>query len=66
MKTKLKDMTKTEAVLYARMNALEWVLIQTGRWTKDSDVALIQLSSDPMDRLIANELMRIAAKLGIS
>lgn len=60
---KLKDMTKTEAVIRARMNALEWVLMLDGRWSKDSEVGLIQLSSVEQDRIIANELMRLNAKL---
>lgn len=54
---------KTEFVLRARMNALEWVLMLDGRWSKDSEVGIIQLSSVEQDRRIANELMKLAEKL---
>lgn len=61
--SKLKNMSKTEAVLRARINALEWVLMLDGRWTNDSEVGLIQLSSVPQDRAIATEIMRCVEKL---
>lgn len=60
---RFKDMSKTEAVLRARINALEWVLMLDGRWTEDSEVSLIQLSDIPQDRAIADEIMRCVTKL---
>lgn len=60
---KIKQMSKTEAVLRARMNALEWVLMLDGRWSNDSEVGLIALSSVEQDRLIAAELIKLNDKL---
>lgn len=42
-----------------RIKALEWVLIATGRWNKDSDVGLIELSSVELDRIIASEIIEL-------
>lgn len=56
-------MSRAELVIRARMNALEWVLMLDGRWNKDSEVGLIQLSSVEQDRLIADELIRLNEKL---
>ena len=56
-------MSKAELVIRSRMNALEWVLMLDGRWSKDSDVGLIQLSSVEQDRLIADELIKLNNKL---
>jgi hypothetical protein len=61
----LADLEKVDAerVIRARMAALEWVLMLDGRWSKDSEVGLIQLSSVKQDRRIANELMKLNDKL---
>ena len=54
---------EAKLIIKARMNALEWVLIQTGRWSNDSDVGLIAYSKLPEDRIIADELIRLKAHL---
>jgi hypothetical protein len=60
---KAHNAAKAEFVIRARMNALEWVLMLDGRWSKDSEVGLIQLSSVEQDRLIADELIKMNDKL---
>lgn len=48
-----------EARIEGGFTALEKVLVSTGRWTDDSDLGIIQLSSNDYDRLIADEAMRL-------
>lgn len=62
-KSKPNKDIKDEIIIRARMNALEWVLMLDGRWSKDSEVGLIQLSSVKQDRIIADELIKLNEKL---
>lgn len=52
-----------DKLLLSKMNALERLIIATGRWNKDSDFGIIALSGDPFDRLVANHAMEYYEKL---
>lgn len=54
----LKDL-----LILSKLSGLEEVLIATGRWTKDTPIDIIALSSNSYDRLVVEKMRKYFDKL---